>query len=309
MIMVLYRLLKKWILFILCCCTPAVAQLLHDSGWHKDFDKNSDGAGDLQLISGVFCRGSMDSRQRVITFLTGLNRKLSLTYRCCADKRHLQNNAECHVPTMSGLGLGDSGWYINGFVNIVIDEISIANFIPVVNSEEQDASGKALFSWNTPSGEVKIETSSTLGEPFLTLLISLPDPKTENGAVISFLCYPSRLVADKHDRFCVTPSTVMSHWHSKEWKKLDPNDFWILYGDHYWDKKVPELQNACSGPCAITFLPTQYESVALQIHNYEIFSRFVSRTGGKYHFLIWPSFNIANDLSLEKMRNLIIKKK
>lgn len=274
-----------------------------------DFDKNSDGAGDLQLISGVFCLGSMDSRQRSISFLTGLNKRISVTYRCCADRRHLKNKMECHVPTMSGLGLGDAGWYINGFVNIMIDGISIADFIPRVNSEEQDASGKALFSWETPFGEVKIEISVTLGEPFLTLLISLPNLQTTKGTAITFLCYPSRLVAEKHDRFCATTSATMSHWNGNDWQTLSPNDFWILYGDHYWDKKVPELQNACSGPCAITFLPNQYESVALQVHNYEIFTRFVSRTDGQYYFLIWPSFNIANDQSIEKMRSLILKRK
>ncbi|MFA6931481.1 MAG: hypothetical protein WCT05_14240 [Lentisphaeria bacterium] len=272
----------------------------------KDFDKDADGTGDLQQIADIFCRGSRDIRRRNIIFHTGRN-NMPLFYCCCADERHVPDNAQCHVPSMSGLGMSDA-WYVNGFVNVSVDGVAIASSLPMIDSEELDGEGRARYTWNVPAGPVTIEVSAAVGDPFLTMIVTLPEPQTSAGAVMTFLCYPSRLVAEVHDRFCVTASARLTHWKSKEWKKLALDDFWILYGDRHWDKGRPEVQNACSGPCALAFLPAECPSAELQIHNYEIFTRFVSRAGGKRHFLIWPSFGLPNDHVIRQMQKLTLKK-
>jgi len=282
------------------------AQIIKDSGWIYDSDQNSDGQGDSGKIQTV-CKGSSCSCQREITFKTGKMKKV-LSYNCCFDKSHLKNGQQIHTLSMAGLGMGDVAWHINGFIDIVSDGSSIAGRIPEIKTEENEDHGIAQYIWPLPNGKVEVSFRAEYGDDLFSVQVKFQDINLLHKREIMFICYPSTLamgVAGAYrDRYCITPKRSLQHWNDKLWKELSAEEFWLVYCDKYWDLGIEKNKGKCDGPCALLYIPSEYQTAEIKVSNYEIYTHFICGDKNEFNFLLWPSVGIANAEFIDKM-NLI----
>lgn len=289
------------------CILPlsAGAQLIQDSGWIYDKDLNSDGKGDSGKMQSV-CRGSNSSCQREIIFNT-VKMKRSLRYNICTDKSHIKKKGcQGHTLSMAGIGMSDVAWHINGFIDISIDGCSVSSYIPEIKTEENKDHGKAIYLWTLPNGKVKLTFTAEYGDDFFTVGLKFSNMAPDHKREVMFLCYPSSLEKNR-ERFCVTAKRNLSHGIDKSWQTLSQEEYWVAYGDRYWDLGIKENTGKCDGPCALLYLPDEYRKVEIQVSNYEIYTHFICGNGNEFNFMLWPSMKISNAEFIDKMKLLTIR--
>ena len=286
----------------------AYAMIIDDSGWLTDMDSNGDGHGDLGRINSV-CKGSGNSRRRVVTFDTGRLHK-ALFYGCCMDKSHLKLCQQAHTFSLSGLGMGDVAWHVNGFIDVLVDGESLGGRVPKIETRDDGDHGIATYVWELPGGSVEISFSADYGDEQLTLQVCLPQRRVSPGEIV-FLCYPSSLAlgrpAAERDRCCATAKRSLRHWMDKTWVRLSSDEFWLLYCDDIWDLGKAGKVGECGGPCALLYVPSEFRGVEVQVHNYEIYTRFECGGAESFNFLLWPSMGIPNAKALDEMKLIKIK--
>ncbi len=293
------RILAFFCLSLQACISAGV---IEDSGWSLDRDNNRDGIGDLGRIHDV-CRGSERVLQRNVRFDTGRMCRV-LRYTCCNDPKHAKSGCKIHTFSLAGIGMSDVAWHINGFIDVVLDEESLGSYLAKIETSNDGHTGRINYFWELPNADVQMSFTAGYGDEQLALEVKLI-PKVEISVKkILFLCYPSSLGLEsgdvRRDRWCLTPSKNLRNWSNNSWEALSPEDFWLLYYDKYFDL----AERKCAGPCALLYIPTEVYRAEVQVHNYEIFTRFTFGKKDELNFLIWPSMGIANRGAIRKMRSI-----
>lgn len=307
------KIFKIILFFLICFYTPflSAAVTIEDTGWLWDKDENNDGHGDLNKIYWME-KGNKSYFLRCITFNTGKH-KISLTYRVSDDPTLLQTKSEYYG---WDIGMSGTGWYGNGFIDILINTFSLRNWKPEISSELKGDTADAVFFWDTSEAKIKMTFFVQSGDDKLFLKVTIEPKKEIKTIETALLCYPSGWgsfdcvkenypeLMDKRDRWVSTYKRDIQH--SEKKVTLEKDEFWVLYYDKIWDKATKE--KCCFGPCALLFPPDEPEKVELNIYNYDIRTYLYYPSDiRELNYLFWQSMNIPNEEALEIMKNFKLK--